>query len=1130
MAQEFKYINAPSASYIKWEKSDVLTLNIPADKIANFIVIRNETANRYYAYPKQNIALFNELYKLSKKDALHEVIFGNVTQKLKFDIDAYIDEPDNSINPGEIGDSMITEIITAICDQFYDSYHLSCGDFIEPADIMITESCGYVYKGDKHAGDKNDKHAGDKYKTNENVIDKGCERRYKASYHIIVAPHKFAVANNEEAAGFVSQVMLRLSERAIKAIDYNVNKSIQNFRLLNSAKPGSNRVKKYKSGPTVEYINTTNSISDSVFIAASNNVLLTSLITYCKGLTILPRIYVDNKVKFTPITEKARVDDDMIDNILKMAADYTDGFEVRSVMNNMVVFDRVKPSYCKFCKETHHNDNTLVIFINKGDDKADKDDDKLIDINDTKYSISVMCRHNKDSVIHLGNIDTPTAEKESLDRILFDRANKIAITDNLATIKHKVVYNEPSLRDFARCRSLLVKAAMKMGKTKKLNNFLEIEYPQALNSRIVVLSFRRTFTEEFYSKYKDLGFVIYTDIEGIITDSRVIIQVESLHRLNITADPIDLLILDESESIIEQIDSGLFTNFTKSFAAFQWLIKTAGQVICMDALLGDRTYNVIKTLRGEDDLILHHNTFKNAIDDEYKMTTNFGKWLAVLNDSLENGERVAIDSNSLKDAEVIKELIMAKFPKLKIGMYSSKTYASVKKEHMSNVNHYWKQFDVLIKTPTISAGVSFEEEHFDRVFGFFIGITCTTQTCIQMLGRVRNVKSKQYCIYVKPNGSLNLPVKRDIILLLLKMRHRMIMDNIDISQLSFSYRDDGGIDIYNSDYIALWLENIINKNLNRNNFYGMLMHYIKSAGAKVSLLECTADQDCVGLEVKCRDLKQAIKAEELDNIAKAEDIDTTKANELFERKRNQSDINEQEHYQLEKYIIREHYGIAMNDTPKMTPDFIEIYKDRTIKSAFRNTKVFKDVITGKREYDEVLNECRDNDVIYKNAIPLRFELRTDSMRMDKNNKNAIQQTKTSVIDAFDINHKYMYDKMRCLTWLLNCCGWKGPFDKTRLDEGVIIDNIMANREELNKLESINMIISLYDINWRMIPNDRAKVIRAVKYYINRILRELFDISFVKIAKTKYDILMYYQLKQSDNFTVDDDGIRANFTR
>ena len=1078
MTQEFKYINPPAASYIEWKPADVLSLTIPLEKLVKCIIVRNETINRYQVYDKDKTSI-KKLMDIAKRDSVHEVIFGKVAQKLKFDIDAYYDSLAQSEST-----TVIAELIKAICDQFYDSYYMLYGDLIDQDDIFIAESCGIIVK--------------------DNVT------KYKASYHIIVAPHKFAVANNEEAAGFASQVILRLSEQAIKVIDYNINKSIQNFRMLNSAKMGTNRVKKYESGPVYNYTK-----------SKAENQFMTSLITYCDSIAVLPVIYTSDKFKFTPVVNNIDITKDMLDDILNIAAEYTDGFKVREVTNNMIVFDRVNASFCKLCNEVHHKDNTLVIFINKGDDTNAIDNAKIdepADIN--KYGVTVMCRHNNKIMKHLGVIDPPPAEKDSLDRVLFDRASKFTLTDNLSKIKQHEVYDEPALRDYKRCKTLLVKAPMKMGKTKKLHDFITTQHPLNYGSRIIVISFRRSFTDEFYSKYKDLNFVTYGDIDGLVSEPRVIIQAESLHRLNITADPIDLLILDESESIIEQIDSGLFTNFTRSFAAFQWLLRTAGQVICMDALLGDRTYNVIKEIRGDEDIILQYNTHKNATNDVYKMTTNFGKWLAVLHDSLANGERIAIDSNSLKDAEVIKELISAKFPKLKIGMYSSKTYASIKKEHMSNVNHYWKQYDVLIKTPTISAGVSFEEAHFDRVFGFFIGITCTTQTCIQMMGRVRNVGTKEYCIYVNPNGTLQLPIKRDIILLLLKIRHKLIMDNIDMSQLSFNYQDNGDLEIYNSKYITLWLENVVNKNLNRNNFYGMLMHFIKTSGASIVLLESESTESN-GLALQCRDLKQAIVSEELENIAAADNIDRTKAAELFERKRNQADISEQEHYQLEKYIVREHYDIQ--DTTIISPPFLKIYKDRRIKNAYKNTVLFKDAANGKRNYDDVLNDCRDNDVIYKNAIPLRFELRADTLRCDKSTKMAIQQTKRSVIDAYDVNHRYTYDKVRCLTWLLNCCGWKSPFDTSAIDEPTIIDNVLKNRDILNKTESITMIISLFDINWRIIPADREKVIRSIKYNINRILRELFDISFSKASKVKYDILVYYELTPSDNFVIGNDG-------
>lgn len=1066
MPREFKYVSIPSASYAKWEKPDILALNIPAEELQNYVIIRNESNyNKYYAYTKDEITSV----KLGKKDSLHEIIFGQVPQKLKFDIDAYIDE--DKVKP------ILTEIIGAICDQFHDNYMMYRGDFISADDIFIAESCG--------------------------IVEKDGKEQYKASYHLLVAPHKYAVANNEEAAGFLSQVLLRLSEEAIKVIDYNVNKSVQNFRLLNSAKQGSDRVKKYKSGPLIK--------KDGK--ESKERAFLTSLISYCDGLTILPKKYAGNKLKFTPITEKVDVNDKMIERSLELAKDYTDGFEVRSVVNNMILFDRVSASFCRFCNETHHKDNTLVMFINKGDDD---DDLKRLD----QYGISIMCRHNG-VMKQLGHVEPPNEEKDSLDKVLFNKAMKYKLTDNLDEIANKKIYDNAELCEYERCKTLFIKAPMKMGKTKKLREYIIKNYPKELNARIVVISFRRSFTDDFHAKYSDLGFINYSEVDGAITQSRIIIQAESLHRLHITIDPIDLLILDESESIIEQIDSGLFSNFAKSFAAFQWLIKTSEQVICMDALLGDRTYNVIKELRGTDDLILHHNKYKNATEDTYKMTINFGKWINELYKSLEKGEKIAIDSNCLRDAEVIKEFILCKFPKLKIGMYSSKTYSSVKKEHLSNVNHYWKQFDVLVKTPTVSAGVSFEEMHFDKVFGFFIGMTCTTQTCIQMMGRVRNVKSHEYVIYIKPNGALNLPVKRDIILTLLKMRHRIIMENIDLAQLSFSYKDNGEIEIYNSYYVAIWLENLINKNMNRNNFYGMLAHFVKTAGANVELLEGDADAN-EDLLNDCKSIKTQINDIELENIATAEDITPTKAQELYERKKNQDDISDQEYYQLEKYNIREHYGIE--DTQKMTPEVVNTYKDRRIRNAYKNTVVFKDAIIGKREFADVLDDCRSNDSIHKGAISMRFELRVDSSRVDKNTKSVIQQNKNSIIDAFDVNHKYTYDKLKYMVWLLECCGWASPFDSKAIDEKTLIDNILSHKTKLNSVETINMLSMMFDMNWQMITDDREKTLKKFRKNINKVLMDTFDISIVKTPKGKYDVLNYYKLKKSSNFIVTEGAV------
>lgn len=69
---------------------------------------------------------------------------------------------------------------------------------------------------------------------------------------------------------------------------------------------------------------------------------------------------------------------------------------------------------------------------------------------------------------------------------------------------------------------------------------------------ILALSFRRTFARDNASKN---GFVNYESIQGeinLIDYPKVILQVDSLARLNTSVKP-SLLILDEIESTIEQL-------------------------------------------------------------------------------------------------------------------------------------------------------------------------------------------------------------------------------------------------------------------------------------------------------------------------------------------------------------------------------------------------------------------------------------------------------------------------------------------------------------------------------------------------------------------------------------------------
>lgn len=54
----------------------------------------------------------------------------------------------------------------------------------------------------------------------------------------------------------------------------------------------------------------------------------------------------------------------------------------------------------------------------------------------------------------------------------------------------------------------------------------------------------------------------------------------------------------------------------------------------------------------------------------------------------------------------------------------------------------WKNIDMLIYSPKINSGISYEFEHFDVIYGYFNCHSCSALGCIQMLGRIRNISIK----------------------------------------------------------------------------------------------------------------------------------------------------------------------------------------------------------------------------------------------------------------------------------------------------------------------------------------------------------------------------------------------------
>lgn len=284
----------------------------------------------------------------------HEVIIGNMPQKVKIDID--IDKRPSS--------EILLEIEYKICpiirNVFYNMYYDQLAELsiIHGFDISganVVDTCITFSNSREVSITAN--------------IDKVEDYINKAGMHIIVK--NFMVANNLEVKEFTRRLLNALPENIKadniilnKTIDSQVNKVIQSLRLIGCHKPHQhNRIK------TLRHIDKDKPI-DACITQGGIHVLLPT---------------ISGKTKNKKTTHGINTSDDFLHNCDLNSVEYSiveqcdklmnaDSTEKEShVFRNIVVidkdtsvvnYDRLSGSYCKLCGRRHDNDNTLVFYIN----------------------------------------------------------------------------------------------------------------------------------------------------------------------------------------------------------------------------------------------------------------------------------------------------------------------------------------------------------------------------------------------------------------------------------------------------------------------------------------------------------------------------------------------------------------------------------------------------------------------------------------------------------------------------------------------------------------------------------------------------------------------------------------------
>lgn len=825
----------------------------------------------------------------------------------------------------------------------------------------------------------------------------------KWSRHVIFS--QSVVSSSTNAREFCTQVCALLATPLRAIVDAGVYKRTQNFRLVGSTKHGEQRPKR---------IMTAHTFADTI-IAQSEATL--------RDIAAAPVARVQDPVR------NGTDEDTVRPQVLALAESHgvLRANRFRSCRDGIYLFDRIAPSHCDACDRVHDRDHTVMMVVGPVDTAG-------------HAHVYLKCRRTRSNgrgaVVGTVVVSTPDDDVDTVSatRNTFAIERALAVARASAGVNkvfagaNRVEYDDAQMRPFPPpdvADTLVVHAPMKLGKTKQLREYLNAHFPPRRLRPYVIrfVSFRQTFSANIKQLFPD--FTLYSDVraDAPLDMPRVIVQVESLHRLEIDGDPPDLVILDESESILEQFDSGLLKRMPVAISKFIYLLQHARVVVCMDAYVSTRTERVLAGIRARPCTYVR-NTHRNCTDSDVYVCPDKYAWIELIDSDIACGRKCAIVMSSLTEANAMLALLRGRHRDRAIALYSSETPQALKREHFADVNAFWSQYDVLMYTPTVSAGVSFEQVHFARVYGYFTSMSCNAATCIQMLGRIRDVGMRQTFLYLKQEPHDDLPTTRDEILERFYGRRAALFSKYDEIGCFNEYLHDGSVVRHLTPYFEIWVENVRARNLSRTTFMQMLLEMLLEPGYRVQVLTDISallapaipcdpveagdgaveapggDEDAPADEVAVREQhRKQLHADYLGGradslksraevIATAPDIDYDEYTRVQALLMRGADVSTGEMASLRKYQLRDQYRYY---GANVDSKFVQQYADVRVRAWFANLCA--------------IGHGTDRDVQQIGAVERTLYMMT---RAD---------------DAYDANRRYTYNRHRLCVFAMRMCGW-----------------------------------------------------------------------------------------------------------
>ncbi len=319
--------------------------------------------------------------------------------------------------------------------------------------------------------------------------------------------------------------------------------------------------------------------------------------------------------------------------------------------------------------------------------------------------------------------------------------------------------------------TLIIKSLLGTGKTHFIkNNILD----SGNYNRVLVISPRKSYTNSQKGSLPNFTSYLdsyYGDLSYI---DHLIIQVESLHRIGNLFQKYDLVLLDEVESILNQLHSIKTNaeNLITNHEVLAMVVSTAGHVIMADAFISDRTFNFCKELRNFNNTYYIENIcnpyIRQAIflrpNDNTKCVANLAGFCEKICDSLRDGKKIVIVWTSKRKGDWFIQNFLNNWntdnsSKAPSWIFYNSATSKEEQEGLKNVNESWRDVQCLMMTTSITVGISYDphiaEAEFDEAFLYGSAASAAPRDIAQALFRVRTLKANKLTYVIDSRGAFS---------------------------------------------------------------------------------------------------------------------------------------------------------------------------------------------------------------------------------------------------------------------------------------------------------------------------------------------------------------------------------------